>query len=73
MTAATNKACAMKSLARHLRAWVQNVFTGSTLLEAEWWPGKPTRGGLLRIPGHYPERERSLLWRFVQTIRSSLA
>ena len=63
----------MKALVRRLRAKWQSAFTGSTLLEAEWWPGNPKRGGLLRIPGHYPERERSIWWRIRQTVRNSLA
>lgn len=58
---------------KRLRAWPQNAFTGSTLLEAEWWPGQPKRGGLVRVPGHLPERERSIWWRIVQTARSSWA
>ena len=62
----------MRILARSLRAWLRDAFTGSTLLEAEWWPGNPKRGGLLRIPGHYPERERSFWWRLAQTVRNSL-
>lgn len=61
----------MDSLLTRLRARLQLAFTGSTLLEAEWWPGNPKRGGILRIPGHWPERERSFWWRMWQTVRSS--
>lgn len=62
----------MTRIGVRLRAWLQNAWTGSTLIEAEWRPGQPSRGGLLRVPGHLPERERSIWWRLVQTIRSSL-
>ena len=55
-----------------LRAWLRTAFTGSTLLEAEWRPGQPALGGLLRVPGHLPAREWSIWWRLAQTIRSSL-
>lgn len=56
-----------------IRSSLRTAFTGSTLLEVEWWPGQPKRGGLVRVPGHLPDRERSLWWRIGQTIRSSLA
>lgn len=56
-----------------IRRWLRTAFTGSTLLEVEWWPGNPKRGGLVRVPGQLPERERSLWWRLKQTVRSTWA
>lgn len=63
----------MKDLIAWLRAKWQNAFTGSTVLEGEWWPGQPARGGLLRIPGQMPKREQSFFWRLWQTIRGTWA
>ena len=63
----------MMQLRARFRDWLKDAFTGSTLLEAEWWPGNPRRGGLLRVPGELPDREQSIWWRIRQTVRNSLA
>lgn len=51
---------------KRLRAKLQCAFTGSTIAEVDWHSGR-----CVRIPGQYPSQERSLWWRFWQTVRSS--
>lgn len=63
----------MKRIREAITSMLRTAFTGSTLLEVEWHPGNPKLGGLLRVPGYLPERERSLWWRLNETVRSTWA
>lgn len=60
----------IKRLFKYLRDKVALAFTGSTLFEVEWYPGNPQKGGLYRVPGHIPNKERYLLYRIWRTIIS---